>query len=91
MSTHNKTFVNLLELRLNVLTCIDDKAITATSLTRSTYRGVPEMTTAQAIKEMMAGWMKIEAEAKKQFPNATAEELYQICKSAMNHALSAKA
>ena len=39
------------------------------------------------LKEMMAGWNKIEAAAKKQFPCASKEELYQIAKGAMNHAL----
>ena len=47
-------------------------------------------TTIDAFKEMMAGWNKIEAAAKKQFPNATSEQLYQICKDAMNHALKIK-
>ena len=47
-------------------------------------------TTLDALKEMMAGWNKIEAAAKIQFPNATSEELYQICKDAMNHALKGK-
>jgi hypothetical protein len=48
------------------------------------------MTTAQALKEMMSGWNTIEAKAKTQFPNATKEELYQICKDAMNYALKVK-
>jgi hypothetical protein len=48
------------------------------------------MTTAQALKEMMNGWNTIEAKAKAQFPNATKEELYQICKDAMNYALKVK-
>jgi hypothetical protein len=39
------------------------------------------------LKEMMAAWNTIEAAAKSQFPNATPEELYQIVKGAMNHAL----
>lgn len=43
--------------------------------------------TVEAIKEAMQGWNTIEAAARKEFPNATPEELYQICKSAMNHAL----
>ena len=42
---------------------------------------------ARDIVEMMAGWNTIEAAAKLQFPNATKEELYEICKGAMNHAL----
>lgn len=45
------------------------------------------MTTAQAIKEMLVAWNTIEAAARIQFPNASEEELYQICKSAMKHAL----
>jgi hypothetical protein len=45
------------------------------------------MTTAQALKEMMNGWNAIEAKAKLQFPNATPDELYAICKSAMEYAL----
>jgi hypothetical protein len=48
------------------------------------------MTTVDALKEMMAGWNAIETKAKAQFPNATKEELYQICKDAMNFALSQK-
>lgn len=48
------------------------------------------MTTAQALKAAMAGWNTIEAKAKQQFPNATQEELYQICKDAMKHALGIK-
>jgi len=39
------------------------------------------------IAELMAGWNKIEAAAKAQFPKASKEELYEICKGAMNHAL----
>ena len=42
------------------------------------------------LAEMMAGWNKIEAAAKAQFPNADKEELYQICKGAMKHALGLK-
>ena len=45
------------------------------------------MTTAEALKEMMDGWNKIMEAAHKQFPAATEEELYQIAKGAMNHAL----
>ena len=44
----------------------------------------------QDIAEMMAGWNKIEAAAKAQFPKASKAELYEICKSAMNHALGIK-
>lgn len=46
--------------------------------------------TVSAIMELMLGWNTIEAEAKRQFPNASKEELYQICKGAMNHALGRK-
>lgn len=42
------------------------------------------------LKEMMAAWNTIEAAAKSQFPNATAEEIYQITKGAMNRALNIK-
>ena len=45
------------------------------------------MTTQEAISEMMTAWNKIEGEAKKFFPNATKEELYQICKNVMNKQL----
>ena len=48
------------------------------------------MTTVEAIKEMMAAWNTIEAKAKKQFPAATKEELYEICKGAMSHAIGIK-
>jgi hypothetical protein len=44
-------------------------------------------TLATDLKEMMQGWNTIEAAAKKQFPNATKEELYEICKDAMDHAI----
>lgn len=43
--------------------------------------------TVSAIAELMAGWNTIEAAAKAQFPHADKEELYTICKGAMNHAL----
>ena len=49
-----------------------------------------EYTTKDALVEMMAAWNKIEAKAKIEFPNATSEELYQICKSAMNYALGVR-
>jgi hypothetical protein len=39
------------------------------------------------LQEMMAVWNKITAAARAQFPKATEEELYQITKGAMNHAL----
>lgn len=47
-------------------------------------------TAAGCIAELMAGWNKIEAAAKLRFPGASKEELYQICKGAMNHALRIK-
>ena len=46
--------------------------------------------TVSLIAELMAGWNTIEAAAKKQFPHADKEELYEICKGAMNHALGLK-
>ena len=46
-----------------------------------------QYTVVDALKEMMAGWNAIEARAKADFPNATKEELYKICESAMKHAL----
>lgn len=45
-------------------------------------------TAAQDIAELMAAWNKIMAAARQQFPGASEEELYQIAKGAMNHALS---
>jgi hypothetical protein len=45
------------------------------------------MTDAAALKEMMQAWNTIMAAARKQFPGANEEELYQIAKGAMNHAL----
>lgn len=45
------------------------------------------MNIAQDLKELMAAWNTIAAAAKQQFPGASAEELYQIIKGAMNHAL----
>jgi hypothetical protein len=44
----------------------------------------------QDLQEMMSGWNKIVAAARVQFPAASDEELYQIAKSAMNHALTQK-
>jgi len=49
-----------------------------------------ELTTAEAIAKMMEAWNKIEAQAKKQFPNASKEELYRITKSAFESALKFK-
>ena len=45
-------------------------------------------TFAQDIKKMMTVWNGIMAKARKQFPNASEEELYRIAKGAMDHALS---
>jgi len=44
-------------------------------------------TLAQDLATLMAGWNTIEAAAKAQFPKASKDELYNICKGAMNHAL----
>lgn len=44
-------------------------------------------TAAQDLQEMMIGWDKIMAAAKIEFQNSTDEELFQIAKSAMTHAL----
>ncbi len=49
-----------------------------------------ELTTAEAIAKMMEAWKKIEAQAKKQFPNASKEELYRITKSEFEIALKFK-
>jgi hypothetical protein len=46
---------------------------------------------AQDIQEMMAAWATIERTAKQCFPNASKEELYQICKGAMNRQLEGDA
>ncbi len=46
-----------------------------------------EKTFAADIAELMADWNKIEAAAKSQFPNASAEELFQITSGAINHAI----
>lgn len=54
---------------------------------RADRNGRKQMTTAEAIKEMMEGWNKIMEAARQQFPGASEEELYQITKGAMNHAL----
>lgn len=42
---------------------------------------------ADDFREMIAAWEKITTAAKKEFPNATDEELYQIAHSAMMFAL----
>lgn len=41
----------------------------------------------KAVAEMMGVWGEIRKAAKKQFPKASEEELFQICSGAMNHAL----
>ena len=49
------------------------------------------MTTfAQDFKELMDGFNKIEAAAKKQFPLASTEEIYAITSSALNRSLNLK-
>lgn len=47
-------------------------------------------TLTQDLQEMMNGWNKIVAAARQQFPAANEEEIYQIAKGAMQHALSIK-
>ena len=44
---------------------------------------------AKDIAEMMNAWNKIQAAARKQFPRASEEEIYQIAKGAMLQALRA--
>lgn len=44
-------------------------------------------TDAEFIAELMNAWNKIETAAKAQFPNASRDEFYQICKGAMDHAI----
>ena len=44
-------------------------------------------TFAQDLDEMMHGWNTILAAARAQFPNATAEELFEIASGAMKNAL----
>jgi len=43
---------------------------------------------ADDIAEMMNAWNKVQAAARKQFPDASEEEIYQITKDTMNAALS---
>lgn len=40
-------------------------------------------TVKDALKELMAAWEKVEAAAKKEYPMATKEELYEICWNVM--------
>lgn len=46
-----------------------------------------QQTTAQVIKTLMDGWDTIMAAAKRQFPDATADELQVIATGAMNQSL----
>jgi hypothetical protein len=46
-----------------------------------------QTTAAQDIAEMMQAWNTILAAAREQFPAASDEDLFQIAKGAMNHAL----
>jgi len=49
-----------------------------------------QTTFAQDLQEMMAGWNKIVAAARAQFPAASDEEIFQIAKGAMAHTLGMK-
>ena len=44
----------------------------------------------QDLKEMLVAWNTIETAARRQFPRATAGELYNITSGAMRHALGMK-
>ena len=46
--------------------------------------------TQEALKAAMNHWNRIESAARKQFPNMTPDELYEVCRNAMNHALGIK-
>jgi hypothetical protein len=46
---------------------------------------------ADLIRQLMNGWNTIESAAKRQFPGASPEEIYQITAGAMNHSLKIKA
>lgn len=46
------------------------------------------MTDASMVAEMMAAWNKIEAAARREFPGASPERIYEIAKGAMDHAIS---
>lgn len=48
---------------------------------------IADMTDAEFVAHLMAAWNTIEAAANAQFPNASKEELFQICSGAMDHAL----
>lgn len=47
-------------------------------------------TFAQDLQEMMNGWNTILAAARREFPAASEEEIYQIAKGAMAHTLNLK-
>lgn len=47
-------------------------------------------TAAQDMQEMMNGWNTIFAAARREFPTASEEEIYQIAKDAMAHTLNIK-
>lgn len=49
-----------------------------------------QATAANDIREMMNAWNTIIAAARKQFPAASEEEIFQIAKGAMNNALGLK-
>lgn len=46
-----------------------------------------EISTAQAISEMMLAWNRIAASVRKKFPYADDDTVYEICSSAMYRAL----
>lgn len=47
-------------------------------------------TIAEDFSELMHGWDTIMKAAREQSPDATEEEIYEIAKGAMNHALGIK-
>jgi hypothetical protein len=57
---------------------------------KQSYKG-DQMTnttkTQEALKAAMNHWNRIESAARKQFPNMTPDELYEVCRNAMNHPL----
>lgn len=70
---------------------INDSKIAASvennHLTEDTILSQHSTVVTEAIKEMLETWDKISAIAKKTFPNITEDELYEIIKEAMNHAV----
>lgn len=58
-----------------------------------TYSILMNKTNAAAsdIREMLAGWNKIQSAARRQFPDADEQEIYRLTAGAMNHALGLKA